>query len=398
MSSVVAPGKIARDASVDVAPRAHDAVVAVVMPYEPALSETFIRAHVERMPAKTVLVAGCPPAIGSRPVLSVPERAAYKMRRALLREGLGPETTAAYVKAFRRHRVATVLAEYGTAGVLVMNACRELGLPLVVHFHGYDASVRSVLAEHAQAYREMFAQAAGVIAVSNAMRRKLVALGAPPAKVHVIPCGVDCTAFDSADPASAPPTLLAVGRFIEKKAPHITLEAFGKARRGVPQARLRMVGDGPLLEDCRARAQALGIADAVAFLGAQPHVVVQEEMRRARCFVQHSVEAANGDCEGTPVAILEACASGLPVVSTRHAGIPDVIVDGETGFLVDERDSDAMAARMILLLREAQLARQLGQAARRRMQRGFSKQHSDGRLWAVIQSSVSTARANHDPL
>jgi glycosyltransferase involved in cell wall biosynthesis len=394
VSSVLAPGKLAGNHADEVASRAHDAAVAVVMPYEPALSETFIRAHVERMPAKTVLVAGCPPAIDSRPVLSAPERAIYKIRRTFLREGLGRETTAAYIRAFRRHRVAAVLAEYGPTGVLVMNACRQLGLPLVVHFHGYDASVRSILAEHGQAYREMFGQAAAIIAVSNAMQRKLVSLGAPPAKVHVIPCGVDCTAFDSADPASAPPTLLAVGRFIEKKAPHITLEAFGKARREVPHARLRMVGDGPLLDGCRARAQTLGIADAVEFLGARPHAVVQEEMRRARCFVQHSVEAANGDCEGTPVAILEACASGLPVVSTRHAGIPDVIVDGETGFLVDERDGDAMAARMISLLREPELARKLGQAARRRAQSGFSRQNSDGRLWAVIQSFMATARSN----
>jgi glycosyltransferase involved in cell wall biosynthesis len=331
-------------------------------------------------------------------VLSIAERAAYKMRRALLREGLGGETTAAYVRAFRRHRVEAVLAEYGTTGVFVMDACRQLDLPLVVHFHGYDASVRSLLDENAEAYREMFRRAAAIIAVSQAMRRKLVSLGAPPAKVHVIPCGVDCAAFDRSDPACAPPVLLAVGRFIEKKAPHITIEAFSKAHRVVPEARLRMVGDGPLLDDCRSLAKTLGIADAVAFLGAQSHAVVQEEMRGARCFVQHSVEAANGDCEGLPVAILEASASGLPVVSTRHAGIPDVVVDGETGFLVDERDADAMAARMIRLLREGQLARKLGEAARRRVQSRFSRQQSEGRLWAVIQSFLSTARTSHDQL
>ena len=373
-------------------------MVAVVTPYEPALSETFIRAHIERLPAKTVLVSGRPPTIESRTVLSMPERAAYKMRRVILGEGFGRETTVAYVRAFRRHGVTAVLAEYGTAGVLVMEACHQLALPLIVHFHGYDASVRSVLEEYAAAYREMFKRAAAVIAVSEAMRRKLVSLGAPPAKVHVIPCGVDCSAFDRSDPASAPPVLLAVGRFIEKKAPHLTLEAFSKAHRVVPQARLRMVGDGPLLDECRALAKKLDIADAVAFLGAQPHAVVQEEMRRARCFVQHSVEAANGDCEGMPVAILEASASGLAVVSTRHAGIPDVVVEGETGFLVDERDTDAMAARMIGVLRDAALARSLGEAARLRTRSRFSKQQSDGRLWAVIESFVSTGVESHGQL
>jgi glycosyltransferase involved in cell wall biosynthesis len=398
VSTVAVAEKLDGNASNSVPSLAHDAVVAVVTPYEPALSETFIRAHIERLPAKTVLIAGRPPRIESRTVLSMPERAAYKMRRALLREGLGRETTAAYVRAFRRHGVEAVLAEYGTTGVLVMDACRQLGLPLTVHFHGYDASVRSLLEENAEAYREMFRRAAAIIAVSEAMRRKLISLGAPPANVHLIPCGVDCTAFDGSDPASAPPVLLAVGRFIEKKAPHITIEAFSKAHRVLPQARLRMVGDGPLLDDCRRLAKTLGIGDAVTFLGAQSHAVVRDEMRRARSFVQHSVEAANGDCEGMPVAILEACASGLPVVATRHAGIPDVVVDGETGFLVDERDTDAMAARMISLLHEAELARRLGEAARRRTQSRFSTQQSDGRLWAVIQSLLSTARTNHDPL
>ena len=398
MSSVDVADRVDRVGSGNVRPQARDAVVAIVTPYEPALSETFIRAHVEGLSANTVLIAGRPATIGSRPVLSIPERAAHKMRRALLGEGLDGETRAAYVKAFRRYGVEAVLAEYGTTGVFVMDACRELGLPLVVHFHGYDASVRDLLEEHAEAYREMFRRASAIIAVSEAMRRKLVSLGAPPAKIHVIACGVDCAAFDKSDPASAPPVLLAVGRFIEKKAPHITIEAFSKAHRVVPEARLRMVGDGPLLSECRTLAQTLGVAGAVDFLGAQSHAVVQEEMRRARSFVQHSVEAANGDCEGMPVAVLEASASGLPVVSTRHAGIPDVVVDGETGFLVDERDADAMAERMIRLLREAQLARKLGEAARRRTQSRFSRQQSEGRLWAVIQSCLYTARRSHGQL
>lgn len=398
MSGVDVAEKIDEHQSDNLLAPAHGAVVAVVTPYEPALSETFIRAHVEGLPANTILIAGRPPTIGARPVLSVAERAAYKMRRALLRDGLGGESTAAYLRAFRRHRVEAVLAEYGTTGVFVMDACRQLGLPLIVHFHGYDASVRSLLDENAAAYREMFRRAVAIIAVSQAMRHKLMSLGAPPAKLHVIPCGVDCATFDSSDPACAPPVLLAVGRFIEKKAPHITIEAFSKAHRVVPEARLRMVGDGPLLDDCRSLAKTLGIADAVTFLGAQSHAVVQQEMRGARCFVQHSVEAANGDCEGLPVAILEASASGLPVVSTRHAGIPDVVVDGETGFLVDERDADAMAGRMIRLLREAPLARKLGEAARRRTQSRFSRQQSEGRLWAVIQSCLSAARRTLGPL
>jgi glycosyltransferase involved in cell wall biosynthesis len=240
----------------------------------------------------------------------------------------------------------------------------------------------------------MFREAAAVIAVSRAMERKLISLGAPPQKVHYNPYGVDCREFAGADPATAPPLFVAVGRFVEKKAPDLTLQAFAEVRRAVPEARLRIVGDGPLLERCRELVIDLGIADTVTFLGAQPHSVVREEMRRARCFVQHSVEATSGDSEGTPVSVLEAGASGLPVVATRHAGIPDVVAEGHTGFLVDEHDVAGMASHMLQLARDPVLAGKLGQAASRRIQESFSKDQSLNRLWAIIESSI-TERFRH---
>ena len=114
----------------------------------------------------------------------------------------------------------------------------------------------------------------------------------------------------------------------------------------------------------------------------------EEEMRRVRCFVQHSVEAASGDCEGTPVAIIEAGATGLPVVATRHGGIPDVVIEGETGFLVDEHDVDGMAHCMLRLAEDPALAGRLGEAARARIESCFSMQRSIGELWRIIQSCV----------
>ncbi len=135
-------------------------------------------------------------------------------------------------------------------------------------------------------------------------------------------------------------------------------------------------------------ARGLGIADAVTFLGACPPSVVQAEMRGARCFVQHSIEAADGDSEGTPVAVLEAGASGLPVVSTRHGGIPDVVVDGRTGFLVDEHDVPAMAERMLRLARDPGLAELLGRAGRERVANEFALPRSIGRLWDVIAACI----------
>ena len=365
----------------------------VAAPYAPAVSETFIRGHLERLPARITLLHGWPLVEGDRPVLSASRRASHKVLRKLLGRGAGREVTDSFTKGFRHARAEAVLAEYGTVGALVTESCRLLGLPLVVHFHGYDASVHEVLEEHRESYPLMFREAWAVVAVSRAMQRKLISLGASPEKVHYNPYGIDCAAFGGADPASAPPVFLAVGRFVEKKAPLLTLEAFAVVRRAQADARLRMVGDGPLLEEARAHAAALGVADAVEFLGARTHEAVQAEMRAARCFVQHSVEAPNGDCEGTPLGILEAGASGLPVVSTRHAGIPDVVVEEETGLLVDERDARGMAAHMLRVARDPTLAGRLGQSARQRIASEFSQEKSDRNLWALIEAGIKARRA-----
>jgi glycosyltransferase involved in cell wall biosynthesis len=115
-------------------------------------------------------------------------------------------------------------------------------------------------------------------------------------------------------------------------------------------------------------------------------------MRRARCFVQHSLRAADGDSEGTPVAILEASSCGLPVVSTLHAGIIEAVRDGESGFLVDEGDVDGMAAHMLRLVREPELAAKMGAAGRQHIEANYSSDKSLGRLRLVLQEAARKAR------
>lgn len=357
-------------------------------------SETFIRQHVEALPAETTLLDDWPPWARSGSVWErgLPGRALYRAVRLLTRGAYERRITSAYVEHFRRLRPDVVLAEFGPTGVAVMGACRSLGLPLVVHFHGYDASVREVLERYAAGYSLMFRQAAALVAVSRRMRGRLIELGAPPEAVYYNPCGVDCERFGGAEPSRSPPVVLAVARFVEVKGPRLTLEAFAGALKECPEARLRMIGDGPLLGECRALAAGLGVEHAVTFMGRQPHHVVAEEMRRARLFAQHSVEAASGAVEGTPVAVLEAGASGLPAVATRHGGIADVVSDGETGLLVEERDVAGMARSMLRLLRDPAEAAALGTAACLHVREQFSAERSIERLLAIIEGCRSGAR------
>lgn len=368
--------------------------LAVVTPYVPSLTETFIRAHIEQLPANTTLIHGWRPSVGAQTLLSFPKRVGFKLLRTVSGESLDREMTAAYVQGFRQYKTNAVLAEYGESGVQVMGATQQTNLPLIVHFHGYDASVTSVLEEHRLTYPKMFQAAAAVVAVSRAMQSKLIALGAPAKKVHYNPYGVDSEKFRGASPGLAPPIFLAVGRFTEKKAPDKTLLAFTEVLKEFPDARLRMLGEGPLLEDAKRLVTALDIHHAVSLLGAQDHATVEREMRGARCFVQHSIVAPSGDCEGTPVSIIEAGATGLPVVSTRHAGIPDVVIEGQTGFLVDEGDVAGMAKHMKLLAKDPGLAGEIGAQARSHIKSEFNREKRLGNLWEIIESCI---RAEQTP-
>ena len=120
--------------------------------------------------------------------------------------------------------------------------------------------------------------------------------------------------------------------------------------------------------------------EQVALLGALPQRQIVERMRLARGFVQHSLVAPDGDSEGNPVAVMEAQLCGLPVVATRHAGIPEVVLEEETGLLVDEGDVDGMAVAMRRLVLEPSLAGQFGMAGQRRVERCFTVQHH----WAAV--------------
>jgi glycosyltransferase involved in cell wall biosynthesis len=271
-----------------------------------------------------------------------------------------------------------------------MNACRRYGVPLLVHFHGFDASRTKLLDEVRPNYEKMFRQAAGVIAVSHQMEDKLLELGVPREKLHYNPYGVDCQNAEFVEAGANPPVVVTVGRLTAKKAPHLTILAFAQVLARHPSARLRMIGDGPLLGVCRDLVKSLHIQEAVTLLGAQPPQVVFEELQSARCFAQHSVEAEDGDREGTPVSILEAGACGLPVVATRHAGIPDVVQHAKTGLLVDEWDVDGMAANLAQLLTDPGLATRLGSSARERVAGNFSMERHIDRLWSIVLSCLQS--------
>ncbi|MDU8910322.1 glycosyltransferase [Aestuariicoccus sp. MJ-SS9] len=242
----------------------------------------------------------------------------------------------------RDQKVELVLAEFGTQALALAPLANELDIPIFTYFRGTDASKALRAARIQSAYRKMMPRLAGVISVSQFLLDNLARHGVTHPNAHVIPSGVDVRRFVPGD--KIPLRCLAVGRFVEKKAPLVTLRAFAEATRDRPEAHLDFIGDGPLLAPAQTLATELGVTGKVTFHGARPHDDVRAALAHAQFFLQHSITAADGNTEGLPTAIQEAMASGCVTVSTRHAGIPEAIDEGQTGFLVDEHDAEGFTA------------------------------------------------------
>ncbi|MEC8441362.1 MAG: glycosyltransferase [Cyanobacteriota bacterium] len=353
----------------------------VFAPTRQAASETFIRANLAGLPFRIRAWFG-----DERP-LDQPLRCLYGTaillsklltRLRLLRLAGVPAALVAWL-LLRLDPPDVVLAEFGFEAVRVMEACSWAGVPFVVHFRGSDASARNRIGLLAHRYRRLFTIAGGVIVKSRAMARRLEALGAARERLLISPSGANAELFYGAVPAQAKPIFLAVGRFVAKKGPLQTLEAFRRCLQqagSLQAAELWMIGEGPLLPFAQRYVEQHGLQQQVRFEGAGSQALVAERMREVRAFVQHSQVAPDGDSEGSPVAVMEAQLSGLPVVATRHAGIPEVVVDGSTGLLVDEGDVAGMAEAMLLLLLDPALAHRLGSAGQRRVKAHFTvEQH-----------------------
>jgi glycosyltransferase involved in cell wall biosynthesis len=337
-------------------------------------SETFISNHIRGLDAI---------ALSIREFMPLTLRKGTGMMVRLQRQLGSKRRLKSAIEKFEEYK-GPILIEYGTTAAQMLPALRHLQRHIVVHFHGYDVYRTEVLAKYEQPYRELFNIADALVVVSEAMRTKLVQLGAPAEKIHLVVCGVDPALFAETDVSLNPPTFFACGRFVDKKAPHLTVSAFHQAWLKDPQIKLRMAGDGPLLESCKELVTKLELTEHVSFLEAVGQRTVARELQACRAFVQHSVVAPNGDSEGTPVGILEAGCTGVPVISTRHAGISDVVIEGRTGLLGAEGDVDHMAKSIAYLVSNPEEARRLGQNARNQILEHYTLEASIKKLHQIL--------------
>ena len=348
----------------------------ILAPSRRGATETFIRDSVENLPFKVNAYFG--DEYLSLDILCLLYGASVWLSKCLTRLGLLrlasiPSSVAAGLLVLK-YRPDVLMVEFGFHAVRVMEVAR-LGVPLLVQFHGADASADRYLIKLRERYRRLMKLASGVVVKNNVMRERLISLGALPDQITISPSCPKEEIFTGSNPQSSPPHFIAVGRFVDKKSPLDTLEAFALMRSFSDKylsATLEMIGGGPLLSVVRRKVFELQLDDFVSLPGVLPPLKVVESMRKARAFVQHSRRALDGDEEGCPVSIIEAQLCGLPVVSTLHGGIPDVVLDRQTGILVEEGDIFAMAVAMAELIDNPDLAAKLGSFGQTRSRKNFT--------------------------
>ncbi|MCX6199936.1 MAG: glycosyltransferase [Bacteroidetes bacterium] len=346
--------------------------IAVVNIHERKYTETFIYKMLGQLPFEThYLYGGDLPKYfdGGEPLLSNDERILNWLNflETVLKKPKNFFLKKAIVRYLIKNKIELLLAEYGPVGVQMMEIAKYTGIPMVVNFHGYDVYHQKIKDEYNETYKELFKNAVAFIAVSRQMKEELISMGAEGKKIIYQPAFVDLDLFQYHDVSKNAPVFLSVGRFSETKSPHLTILAFEKVLQKIPEAKLIMIGKdggGELFEACKILVRSLQMENKVEFKEILSPAEVYAEMKKAKVFVQHSVTTPiNKDKEGTPIAVLEAMATGLPVVSTRHGGIAEVITENETGFLVNEYDVEEMANAMMRLVTDNNLVFETGKRA-----------------------------------
>jgi glycosyltransferase involved in cell wall biosynthesis len=297
--------------------------------------------------------------------------------------GVSPALT----RALQILRPAVLHAFTGVSGAHALPLARKLRIPLVVTFGGYEATATD--AELAQwkvrgrvflRRREaMKREVRLILTVSEFLRRQVVERGWPAERVVVQYRGIDTELFtpEGTRPlAVRAPIVFHAGRFIEVKGATYLIRAMRAVQDVVPDAELVIAGTGPLRSALEREAHELGVR--VRFLGMVTPDAIRAWHAEARVYCMPSVRSSTGQREGLSNALLEAMASGLPIVASNSGGIPEAV--GDAGFLVPERDVAALAERIVALLRDAALSERMGVASRARVVTHFELRQQVARL------------------
>ncbi|SHK85404.1 glycosyltransferase [Fibrobacter sp. UWEL] len=291
-----------------------------------------------------------------------------------------------FERTINENHLQMIHAHFGSNGALIAPTARRCKVPLVVTYHGVDVGV--LLGEkvplnylfYKRIYKDAFETADLLLPASEELANCLVDLGAPAHKIKIHRLGVSLDRFRVAPRTEGPVKFIMVGRLVEKKGFDYGIRAFAKISSSVPQASLSIVGEGPLKDQLKALAAELHVESSVHFVGKIPADKMPVYLEQFDALVAPCVVAKNNDRDSGLIVLKEAGATGMASIGTYCGGLPEIIDDGKTGLLVEQRNVDQLADAMLALAENFQYRQKLGLAARAKMETEYDSVIQNAKL------------------
>lgn len=283
--------------------------------------------------------------------------------------------------------------QYGTIGRDWAYIREIMDTKLVVSFRGYD--LMKMVFEHGPiVYKELFDRGDVFLPVSGYFAKKLEEIGCSKRKIHVLYSGIDVRKYQYKERTfdfQEKIELLSMGRLVEKKGIKYVIYAVEQLRKQYPNVQYTIVGNGNIGDELKQLTRSLKLDGNIHFINGLVDDEMQKIYDRSQIFVLPCVQAQDHDQEGIPNVLKEAMATGLPVISTRHSGIPELIENGKSGFLVPERDVDALVEKCEYLIRNSPRCLEMGRAGRKFVEENFEISRLNQKLVELYSSSLKTS-------
>ena len=293
----------------------------------------------------------------------------------------------------RRKRARLIHAHFGNNGWEMLPYKEKIGIPLITTFYGFDMSSLPKDKIWQERYQHLFREGDLFLVEGSHMKRKLTELGCPSKKIRIQHIAIDVDQFkyiDRKHVLDEKIRILFCGRFVEKKGLIYAIKAIEiLIKKGVTNIELTVIGDGELRPEIEKYILENQLKNYVTMIGIQPLSLFPQFMYNSHIMLQPSLTAKDGNSEGgAPTVLLEAQATGLPIVSTLHADIPEVVRDGKSGFLVPERDHEAMAEKLIYLIKHPEDRKSMGIQGREHIEKNYNIEKEVKKLEQIYSGMI----------
>ncbi|MDJ0843284.1 glycosyltransferase [Crocosphaera sp.] len=282
----------------------------------------------------------------------------------------------------------------GIKGMILKDLGAITSQKFLVSFYGLDVTMLPQMKGH-DVYKALFKKVDLVLGLTTLMNKQLIELGASPEKLKKLPTtSVNLTNYKfnpSILSENEPIKLLTVARLVEKKGLEYSIKAVSKVIKDNPDRRInyRIIGKGSLRKNLVQLIEQLGVSPQIQLLGGMSQTEVKKVYNDSHIFILSSITASNGDQEGLPTVLQEAQAIGLPILSTLHSGIPETIVDGKSGFLVPEKDVDALTQKLDYLVKNPQVWPEMGMQGRKFVETNYNMDKVMDQLVEIYEQILS---------